>query len=191
MLRYSQSKHIKQYHFWCMGHNAILEEDWDELFAPPLITSTCFEQFEGHGRNEPYPQSQSYAMRRIFSSTPAVCNLYRPIWNPPPPSELKPVAPAIIRRPDPLPPPSAPEPLPVNTQQSQSYWARLLMEVIRGHRDLSAGVQPSCTELLPIHPLCYLCGYRKGGPDSWDNITCKCGYSAGPIVSPNGNYFHG
>jgi hypothetical protein len=190
MLRYTQNKIIKQNHFWCMGHNAILEEDWDDLFAPQLVTATRLEQFEGRGRNEPY--TGCYSLREV-RRPPVTRNLYRPVWNPPPPPEPPPAAPAVVHRPDPFlfePPPLPSEPLPRNTQQSQAFWARLLMETIRGHRDLSAGVQPS-PKLLPIHPLCYACGYRKGGPDSWDGHRCKCGWMAPPIISKSGNYFYG
>ena len=25
------------------------------------------------------------------------------------------------------------------------------------------------------HPYCQICGWRKGGMDSWDGKSCKCG----------------
>lgn len=28
----------------------------------------------------------------------------------------------------------------------------------------------------PVHPYCNACGWRKGGPDSWDGNRCKCGH---------------
>lgn len=28
-----------------------------------------------------------------------------------------------------------------------------------------------------LHPYCKDCGWRKGGPDSWDGKACKCGHS--------------
>jgi len=31
-------------------------------------------------------------------------------------------------------------------------------------------------ELPKLHPFCWVCGWRKGGPDSWDGKACKCGY---------------
>ena len=33
----------------------------------------------------------------------------------------------------------------------------------------------------PLRPYCQACGWRKGGPDSWNGVTCKCGHSAPPI----------
>ena len=30
----------------------------------------------------------------------------------------------------------------------------------------------------PKHPYCQLCGWRKGGVDSWDGKRCKCGLHA-------------
>lgn len=27
-----------------------------------------------------------------------------------------------------------------------------------------------------LHPYCQACGWRKGGPDSWDGKACKCGH---------------
>jgi len=32
-----------------------------------------------------------------------------------------------------------------------------------------------------LRPYCQKCGWRKGGPDSWNGATCKCGHSAPPI----------
>jgi len=32
-----------------------------------------------------------------------------------------------------------------------------------------------------IHPNCQDCGWRKGGPDSWNGTACKCGHHAQPI----------
>jgi hypothetical protein len=187
MLRLSQNKAIKHPYVY-YGSSAVLDEDWDELSAPPLVTSTCFEQFEGHGRNEPYPQSY---FTRIVLPPPAARNLYRPVWNPLPKPPRKPnpgqFRPAVIRRPDPEP---EPEPLPRNTEQSRSYWEQLLAEEIRRHHERQERERLSLT-LLPIHPLCYICGYRKGGTESWDGHRCKCGWMAAPIVSPNGNYFYG
>lgn len=28
----------------------------------------------------------------------------------------------------------------------------------------------------PFHPYCPVCGWRKGGVDSWDGKSCKCRY---------------
>lgn len=29
-----------------------------------------------------------------------------------------------------------------------------------------------------LHPFCNICGWRKGGVDSWNGTACKCGHSA-------------
>lgn len=37
-----------------------------------------------------------------------------------------------------------------------------------------------------LHPFCKVCGWRKGGSDSWDGKACKCGLYEKPItVIPN------
>lgn len=33
----------------------------------------------------------------------------------------------------------------------------------------------------PIHPFCNTCGWRKGGVDSWDGRSCKCGHYEPPF----------
>lgn len=33
-----------------------------------------------------------------------------------------------------------------------------------------------------LHPYCQLCGWRKGGVDSWDGVYCKCGHSEPAIT---------
>lgn len=38
-------------------------------------------------------------------------------------------------------------------------------------------------ELRLQHPYCQTCGWRKGGVDSWNGDTCKCGHSA-PAIKP-------
>ena len=32
-----------------------------------------------------------------------------------------------------------------------------------------------------LHPYCNICGWRKGGADSWDGQRCKCGHWEPPI----------
>jgi hypothetical protein len=32
-----------------------------------------------------------------------------------------------------------------------------------------------------LRPFCNVCGWRKGGLDSWDGTRCKCGHSSPPI----------
>lgn len=33
----------------------------------------------------------------------------------------------------------------------------------------------------PLRPFCQRCGWRKGGPDSWNGVTCKCRHNEQPI----------
>lgn len=33
----------------------------------------------------------------------------------------------------------------------------------------------------PVHEFCNVCGWRKGGIDSWDGNRCKCGHSGIPV----------
>lgn len=33
----------------------------------------------------------------------------------------------------------------------------------------------------PLHPYCNVCGWRKGGIDSWDGRRCKCGHYEPPF----------
>ncbi len=37
-------------------------------------------------------------------------------------------------------------------------------------------------EPKPLRPYCNDCGWRKGGPDSWNGVACKCGHAAFPIL---------
>ena len=34
-----------------------------------------------------------------------------------------------------------------------------------------------------LHPPCYRCGLRKGGPDSWDGKGCKCKLYERPMLA--------
>jgi hypothetical protein len=34
---------------------------------------------------------------------------------------------------------------------------------------------------MMVRPHCEKCGWRKGGPDSWDGHQCKCRYTEAPI----------
>jgi hypothetical protein len=36
-----------------------------------------------------------------------------------------------------------------------------------------------------VSPYCKICGWRKGGVDSWNGRACKCGHSE-PIIQPIG-----
>ena len=33
----------------------------------------------------------------------------------------------------------------------------------------------------PVRPYCTVCGWRKGGLDSWDGKACKCGMREPPM----------
>lgn len=37
----------------------------------------------------------------------------------------------------------------------------------------------------PLHPFCNVCGWRKGGLDSWDGRRCKCGLSEPAFPEPS------
>lgn len=37
-----------------------------------------------------------------------------------------------------------------------------------------------------IRPPCSVCGWRKGGLDSWDGVACKCGHTSPPIAHVEG-----
>jgi hypothetical protein len=66
--------------FWAFGRNAVLDEDWDDLFAPPVTYANCFEQYEGIGRNKfGVPIVERYVPRPVVVA---------PVY--------KPVAPAVI-----------------------------------------------------------------------------------------------
>lgn len=42
-----------------------------------------------------------------------------------------------------------------------------------------------------LHIFCWVCGWRQGGPDSFDGAACKCG-KVGPLLcSPSGDFFYG
>lgn len=45
----------------------------------------------------------------------------------------------------------------------------------------TAPVLGECLAKPPMQPFCTICGWRKGGPDSWDGERCKCGMSA-PVM---------
>jgi hypothetical protein len=38
---------------------------------------------------------------------------------------------------------------------------------------------------LGLHPFCNVCGWRKGGVDSWNGRACKCGLSE-PMMGGGG-----
>jgi len=40
---------------------------------------------------------------------------------------------------------------------------------------------PSPEKASPLHPYCKVCGWRKGGVNSWDGEACKCGHREPPM----------
>lgn len=34
--------------------------------------------------------------------------------------------------------------------------------------------------LKGLRPYCKICGWRKGGVDSWNGVACKCGHTEPP-----------
>ena len=46
----------------------------------------------------------------------------------------------------------------------------------------STPAKPAARETLAgVRPLCRVCGFAKGGLDSWDGQACKCGLTEPPI----------
>lgn len=41
--------------------------------------------------------------------------------------------------------------------------------------DLTEGLSEKA---LSLHPMCNVCGWAKGGLDSWNGHACKCGHSS-------------
>jgi hypothetical protein len=157
------------------GNNPILEEDWDEYYAPPITTATCFKQFEGVGRNDfgpeikvPWVSPSEQKLQAYKSGIAAV--IAAPVVIIPPPPPLPPFPWPMYDEPLPAKPfrlfnPIFPDPLPP--------------EIPKPPKDKS-----------PLRPFCYVCGWRQGGPDSWCGFGCKCGIAAPPMVSARGNFFY-
>lgn len=43
--------------------------------------------------------------------------------------------------------------------------------------DMKAPYTPLTWSGTAMHPICNVCGWRKGGVDSWDGRRCKCGHA--------------
>lgn len=50
---------------------------------------------------------------------------------------------------------------------------------------LRGGPQHTEPQAVTLHPYCNVCGWRKGGIDSWDGKACKCGHFAEPLRCKN------
>jgi hypothetical protein len=159
--------------FWAFGRNAILDEDWDDLFVPPVTYSNCLEQFEGTGRN-------NFGMQIVERYVPRpdiVAHVYKPV-----------ATPAVIIKPPPPPPP--PEPPIIIDRDVLSPFRRALYDLIQQAKEQLSHVPP-VNLYQPIRPLCYRCGWRQGGPESWDGIACKCGITGEPVRSPSRSFYYG
>ncbi len=77
----------------------------------------------------------------------------------------------------------------VATEQDTEYWYETLTDedgqeiAFASYR---TGQEPTYTlrepeQTKPLHPYCQVCGWRKGGQDSWDGLACKCKLSAPPF----------
>jgi len=166
--------------YFCMGYTAVLDEDFDDLSPPPLTMMTALNQFEGTGRN-------NFGMQIHECSRPAW--LVQESVAPAPTVKPEIAKPAIVK-PKPTPEPEPPfEPI---DPETLSPLRRALYDAIQRakNRNIAMARPPIRQKLQPLHPFCFTCGYRRGGPESWDFERCRCGIAAGPIISPNGNYFY-
>jgi hypothetical protein len=126
-------------HFY-MGYSPLIEEDWDDLFAPPLTLSTRYVQYEGEGRNKFGPEINT---RR----EPVRAVSFKPLVAVQAPVVVVP-APVIL----------IPKPLP----------------------------KPPKVQGPPLHAFCFGCGWRQGGPDSYNGLSCKCGSISAPLIGRGG-----
>lgn len=152
-------------HWWFpgffMGYSAVLDEDWEDFLPPPLTTATCWEQYEGHGRNN-FGIDPSRWLSDPEARTP------RP---PKPPWERKPRS-RKLRPPEP----------PLRHWETPHIWLPF---------HLQESPRPEIVPgMLPLRRFCMICGYRQGGPDSWDGMRCKCGTNSPPLRSKSGEYFY-
>jgi hypothetical protein len=184
------------------GANEIIDEDWDDLFAPALVTSTPWEQWEGTGRN-------NFGTMIIGRDTrpPPPHPWVRPARPEPAPAPLEPALPPLQHNyqdivPAPTGPPNSVPP---------SAWREESERFHEWREGLGVAPAPKRTnrrqaiaqaiaaamnrlklqEVEPLRPFCYRCGWRQGGPDSWNGTTCKCGIRGEPLRSASGDYFYG
>jgi hypothetical protein len=148
------------------GFAPIVDEEWDDFYAPKLTTATCYAQFEGIGRND-------------FGCQIIEATKLKPVpaERPPPPPPL----PTAVPRPwHNVPKPELLQPFfdqPAPSVFVTRPWIK------PGRPALPAGAEP-------LRPFCFGCGYRRGGPDSWNGTTCRCGVSGEPLVGPSGGFFY-
>lgn len=43
-------------------------------------------------------------------------------------------------------------------------------------------IAATCANPKRLHPYCNVCGWRKGGKDSWDGKSCKCKHDAAAMA---------
>jgi hypothetical protein len=44
-------------------------------------------------------------------------------------------------------------------------------------------------DMQPLHAFCFGCGWRMGGPDSYNGLFCKCGLASEPLIGRGGSPF--
>ena len=146
------------------GHHPTIDPDWDDLFAPVPVAATQLEQYEGTGRNN-------------FG-----CEI-APVRKP----AGQPVS-TVSYRPAPVMPKPRPVPFAYGMTRPRAF---VVCEPQPGPKPRP--LKPRPWELMPdmqsLRPFCFTCGWRKGGPDSWNGFACKCGVTEPPIVSKSGQEF--
>jgi hypothetical protein len=217
------------------GANEILDEDWDDLFVPALVTATPWEQWEGTGRNNfgtmiierpwrrqsppeplpahpplhpwvrpsrPVPSPLDIYQQVLSAAIEDRLNYYRgvssnnPLWAALNAGPLN--ARPLNAEPAPVPtgPPNSVTPSAWQEEAERfQEWREWLGEkptkVDRRQAIAAALDRLKRGEVEPLRPFCYGCGWRQGGPDSWNGQTCKCGIRGEPLRSASGNYFYG
>jgi hypothetical protein len=53
------------------------------------------------------------------------------------------------------------------------------------HRLYSRVLTPT-PDMQPLHKFCHECGWRMGGPDSYNGLSCKCGSISAPLIGRGG-----
>jgi hypothetical protein len=165
------------------GFTAIVDPEWDDWHAPQLTTATCWEQFEGEGRND--FGCQIIEARKEIKRAVAVR------YPPPPP------LPTAVPRPwhnvPQLEPMIGAMPQSFLESPESPFFAQPAPAVFKTRPWIRPEpVRPELPkDAKPLHPFCYGCGWRQGGPDSWDGATCKCGTRGEPLIGPNGGFFYG
>jgi hypothetical protein len=193
------------------GANEILDEDWDDLFVPALVTATPWEQWEGTGRNnfgtmiierkvrpsrpepapsEPMPSSSATTVyQQVLSAAIADrLNYYQGV------SSNNPLWAALNVESAPVMPPVTPSAWQEESEQFREWREWLGDKPTRADRRQAVAAalnRLKRQEVEPLRPFCYRCGWRQGGPDSWNGQTCKCGIRGEPLRSASGNYFYG